>query len=201
MGIRCFLLVDARKTKRFLRRYVSASKCAAHGYHDAMNFIDILDGSSPSYEADEIADISGFAGDSRWPIRCDCGYEFQDGDVRQVFTRRLWRREDSGEEFTLDEAPEGAIWEASWYSGIPSWCGPDGKALICKCPGGHDWHIDGRASNCTMPNDNVHRCWVRHGTPPNLTVDKNGNTCQAGAGSIQTPNWHGFLRNGELVQA
>lgn len=27
-------------------------------------------------------------------------------------------------------------------------------------------------------------CWVRHGEPPNVTVDKNG---------------HGFLRNGELT--
>jgi hypothetical protein len=32
-----------------------------------------------------------------------------------------------------------------------------------------------------------------------LTVDKNGDTCAAGAGSILTPAWHGFLRNGELV--
>jgi len=56
--------------------------------------------------------------------------------------------------------------------------------------------IDSRASNCTLPDDNVHKCWVRHGEAPNFTVDKNGATCAAGAGSIQTSNWHGFLRNG-----
>jgi hypothetical protein len=76
------------------------------------------------------------------------------------------------------------------------WHGPDGKFLIAVCPGGHHWHIDGKASNCTKPSDEVHKCWIRHGEPPNLTVDKNGDTCAAGAGSIQTPNWHGFLRNG-----
>lgn len=30
-------------------------------------------------------------------------------------------------------------------------------------------------------------------------VAKNGLTCAAGAGSIATPNWHGYLRHGELV--
>lgn len=52
-----------------------------------------------------------------------------------------------------------------------------------------------------------HKCWVRHGTPPQevVHVDKNGVTCGAGAGSIaiqpsgQNPGWHGFLHNGELV--
>jgi hypothetical protein len=29
-----------------------------------------------------------------------------------------------------------------------------------------------------------------------LHVDKNGNTCAAGAGSIITGKWHGFLHNG-----
>lgn len=50
-----------------------------------------------------------------------------------------------------------------------------------------------------MPNDDVHRCWVRHGTVGDpLQVDKNGNTCAAGAGSIQNAGWHGYLKNGIL---
>jgi hypothetical protein len=60
--------------------------------------------------------------------------------------------------------------------------------------------IDSRASNCTLPNDREHKCWIRHGTPPDLTVDKNGKTCAAGAGSIQLGNYHGFLRNGHLEE-
>jgi hypothetical protein len=71
--------------------------------------------------------------------------------------------------------------------------------LMCMTPSNREWNIDGRASNCTMPNERTHRCWVRHGTPPNIHVDKNGNTCQAGAGSIVSGNWHGFLHNGQLV--
>lgn len=84
--------------------------------------------------------------------------------------------------------------------------GSDGLAVTCKLPDGRTWYIDMRASNCTKPNDNVHRCWVRHGTVAGaLHVDKNGNTCAAGAGSIDTtaggtkPGWHGYLHNHQLV--
>lgn len=66
--------------------------------------------------------------------------------------------------------------------------------------------IDGVASNCDKKDDRDHRCWIRHGTPPNITVNKDVinqpasalTTCNAGAGSIQTSNWHGMLQNGEL---
>ena len=78
---------------------------------------------------------------------------------------------------------------------------PCDQHLAVVCPDRHIWVIDSRARNCTMPTDKRHRCWVRHGSPPNITVDKDGVTCQAGAGSIQTPDWHGFLRNGQLVDA
>jgi len=62
--------------------------------------------------------------------------------------------------------------------------------------------IDSRASNCTMPDDNAHRCWVRHGRPEDgtLHVDKNGLTCAAGGGSILAGNYHGFLHHGHLVE-
>jgi hypothetical protein len=44
-----------------------------------------------------------------------------------------------------------------------------------------------------------HKCWIRHGTPPKIHVDKAGVTCGAGAGSIAYPGWHGFLRKGRLI--
>lgn len=53
--------------------------------------------------------------------------------------------------------------------------------------------------NCTMPYDYEHRCWVRHGEPPAITVDKQGHTCAAGAGSIQCGSYHGFLEDGALT--
>jgi hypothetical protein len=37
---------------------------------------------------------------------------------------------------------------------------------------------------------------VRHGEPPQITVDKRGLTCHAGAGSIALGSYHGFLHNG-----
>ena len=67
----------------------------------------------------------------------------------------------------------------------------------------HHWCVDGRCSNCTLKEDRVHRCWVRHGDPAapgSLHVDKAGVTCQAGAGSILVGGWHGFLHRGRLVK-
>ena len=91
----------------------------------------------------------------------------------------------------------GAMWfeETAW----DGWTGPDGKALYVVCPNKHVWCIDSRASNCTKSADDEHRCWIRHGTPPNVTVDKAGLTCAAGAGSIQCGDYHGFLRNGAFT--
>jgi hypothetical protein len=85
-------------------------------------------------------------------------------------------------------------------AGSGSMIGDDRRSLVVKCPDGHDWMIDARASNCTMKDDNLHHCWVRHGRPEdgNLHVDKNGLTCAAGGGSIDTGKWHGHLHNGEL---
>ena len=79
--------------------------------------------------------------------------------------------------------------------------------LIVILPGGWAWDMDSRASNCNMRDDNEHRCWIKHGEPPNITVNKQGKTCGAGGGSINAPGnmdgsrpgWHGFLQNGELV--
>jgi hypothetical protein len=108
---------------------------------------------------------------------------------------RIYRRADTGAEVGGEDAlPPGAVYENGYQTG------PDGRALACVCPDGHHWHIDGRASNCTMKDDKVHRCWVRHGRPEDgtLHVDKNGVTCAAGAGSIATGKWHGFLHKGHL---
>ncbi|MDE2103380.1 MAG: hypothetical protein KGL39_39430 [Patescibacteria group bacterium] len=153
--------------------------------------------------------------DPRWPVKCDhCDYIFTEDETHQSWTERLYQRSDNGELTTIRDAPVGAMWDAWWMCRIGArlsevWRGEDGRCIVVKCPPapGHEWMVDSRASNCTLPDDNVHRCWIRHGEPPNLTVDKNGTTCQAGAGSILIWNkdktayaWHGFLRNGELVE-
>jgi hypothetical protein len=195
--IRCFLLEPTGKTKHSLRRYASGSTCPSGemSYHNAQTFVGVR----PVEDAARVLEERTPRDDPRWPTHCGCGYEFKADDSWQDFTRELYRRADTGEEMTLREAPPGAMYYAPWLSDLPHYRGPDGRTLIVKCPpDGHDWIVDSRASNCTMPQDDVHKCWVRHGEAPDITVDKNGHTCAAGGGSILTPKWHGFLRNGWL---
>jgi hypothetical protein len=145
--------------------------------------------------------LGAYAGDDRWPTACNCGHVFGAGATRMVRHDRMIRRNDTGELFEgYRNLPIGAVWNADWMTDRPEWCGPDGRSLVCRLPDGGDWMIDSRASNCTMPDDNVHKCWVRHGRPEDgdLHVDKQGFTCEAGAGSIATKGWHGFLHHGHL---
>lgn len=157
-----------------------------------------------------------------------CDYRFTDSDAWQVNLLPLYEArgqvEHDGQRFTLASAPAGAMWDAEWMRyKIPNgpWTGPDGLTLTVRLPDGSDWIVDGEASNCTRTQygpqeiedaDGVRRmhekvwlgrthwCWVRHGDPRTgrVTVDKNGTTCNAGAGSIQSARWHGFLTDGEL---
>ena len=82
------------------------------------------------------------------------------------------------------------------------WSNCDDRHLHVVLPNGHLWDIDGRASNCAVREDLAHRCWVRHGDPRtgDIHVDKEGVTCAAGAGSIVSSGYHGFLHHGELVE-
>ena len=113
-----------------------------------------------------------------------------------------FRRVDTGETFEVSREmpmPVGACYAADprYHTARQ---GEDGRYLMVKTPGGL-WPIDERASNCTVPDDNEHRCWIRHGRPEDgtLHVDKNGLTCAAGAGSIVCGNYHGFLHHGHLT--
>ncbi len=105
-----------------------------------------------------------------------------------------------------NELPPGALYDASYLHDIYPM--PDGICLVGVCPNGHHWIVDSRASNCTMPDDNVHRCWIRHGDPRTgpVHVDKEGHSCKAGAGSIMCggdpgseKHYHGHLHNGEFT--
>lgn len=189
--IQCFFLTPVETEERYLRRYASSNggdDCPVHGYHNAKAFIGTGDHDPEQSIGDNYSHES-----SRWPTHCDCGYEFKESDAWQLFRSRLYKCHDTNELMTLDQAPAGAMWYADWFG----FKGPDGHSLVVRTPGG-DWCVDSRASNCSMPDDDKHQCWVRHGTPPRITVDKNGNTCNAGAGSIGQKTYHGFLRNGYL---
>lgn len=136
--------------------------------------------------------------DPRWPQECEkCGEPFQLDDEWQLNVRQLYSGAPDGRLYNLWDAPVGAMWDAHWMS---DWRrGPDGLCLVVRTPGG-DWTVDGEASNCTRKGE-PHQCWVRHGDPRtgDVHVDKDGDTCAAGAGSIAIGSYHGFLRNGHLT--
>jgi hypothetical protein len=208
----CFLLTDAPQITIKLRRYHSSDiKCSGlSGYHDSIVPFLVADyplraeGESENW-CDFEKEVMPARTDERWPRHCECGYEFTDSDNWQLFTERLMQRSDGGPLTTMRDAPAGAMWFAWWMkhrneSGLYGcdWDNQTTPELIVRTPGG-SWNIDSRASNCTMPQDRTHRCWVRHGEPPNIHVDKSGHTCNAGAGSIVCGKYHGFLHNGQLT--
>jgi len=223
--IQCFYLDPTSKVRVSLRRY--AGQCPHGGCHDT----SVVIGEETVLAVDQAVTLSEISTtpavdviephDSRWPVLCShCDYIFSSRDARQRKEERIYRRSDTGELITLKEAPLGAMWYADaaneWYK---RWKGSDGKSLIVRTPGG-DWAIDTRAANCDskcvcgvpyVQHNNVpckhyvdarpHNCWIRHGIPPLIHVDKNGKTCGAGAGSWigYKDKWHGFLHDGVLI--
>ncbi len=190
----CFLIERTNKYRVELRRFCwsDKEKCPLpHGYHDASivieDCVDIVDASCGDKHDHN---------DPRWPKACECGYQFLDSDQWQRNEHELFERKETGERWTLNgKLPVGAMYNADWMP--KPWQGLDGLSLVVMTPGGL-WNIDSRASNCTKPNDEEHKCWCRQGTPPMIDVNKNGLTCAAGAGSIQCGSYHGFLRHGFL---
>lgn len=135
------------------------------------------------------------------PIR-EFAADYPCGTCQAPTAVHLW-----GPTFRLDgelkyshQLPPGTLYWEHWHpEKCRQWDNCDGKHLHVVLPNGHHWDIDSRASNCTMKEDRTHRCWVREGEPPKVTVGKNGFTCKAGAGSILAGSYHGFLRNGALT--
>lgn len=109
----------------------------------------------------------------------------------------LYRDTRTGALVTLDEAGPGAMYRMA-HGAVRSQ--DDGAPLNVILPNRHHWCIDSRAGNCDRMGDYEHHCWVREGEPPDVTAGKSGNTCGAGAGSILSGDYHGFLRGGYLEE-
>ena len=118
------------------------------------------------------------------------GMMFYETDIEDGWRKKL--AGETREDGSLIEYP----FERYWHFG------PDNRILAVVCPNGQLWRIDSYCSNCTR-REELHSCWCRHGTAPNITVNKTPNdgetTCAAGAGSIQADDYHGFLQNGVLT--
>jgi hypothetical protein len=201
-NVKCFWIEPSGTLKVRLRRYVGfdESRCSVGGYHNAhseeVERRPHTAGTYISQGGPEVFERYPKT-DPRWPTRCACGYAFQDSDAWQEFVDQIYV-DKKGREYLLRDNVPGMMYDA-WWLHDTQYVGADGRSIMVVCPDGHEWCIDSRASNCDMKKDTEHKCWIRHGEPPMLTVDKNGKTCGAGAGSIQTPKWHGFLVNGKFV--
>ena len=208
MSIQTFVLIPTDLVETSLRvfRYSDrAPKCGKSNYGcDATIVLDqVKRCDAPSQEDTRAMSLY----DGKWPTHCDaCGQPFGDSYELQFNAPSLFRRSDTGELVSLRSAPAGAVYEAMWLRDLKWAVGPDGRAIMVKIPDKPDWtgvttwHVDDRASNCTLPDDRVHKCWCRHGPLECLTIDKSCQTCSAGAGSIIAGGgWHGFLRDGKLV--
>jgi hypothetical protein len=187
--IQCFLIEPTARTERTLRRFtLGENKCSGkYGYHNASTpfgegkcHMDTTDTGYKVWKWDDEVEEPPHD-DPRWPRTCDCSYLFQPEDTFQVFREVIYVRMDTGVEMTLRNCPPGAMWDADWYPEK----GSDGKALcVALPPGGGDdsWHIDGYAKGGGK--------WTRTGTVPNVTANP----------SILTPRYHGWLRDGWLVE-
>ena len=197
--IKCFLIEGTARAQQFLRRYTSYKEgsCPVNGWgHEAK--VRIEDG---ELVVNEDGTFKGGTtdehprSDPRWPTHCECGYEFTDEDTRQLFYERIYLRADNGAETTLRDAPAGAMWYADWmcsgrvYKEPGHFIGPDGHCLMVQLPDGHEWCVDGPASN--GPG------WERTGTVPNITARPSIGRQDKQGGWL----YHGWLTNGELTDA
>lgn len=187
MGIPLRIAAFTGQFQRSLRRFTfgSARPCPGHadGYawgHDASADIEII-----------TSDLAAMAhgdnwphDDHRWPVICAaCGYVFTEDDHWQRNDCRIYRLPD-GTEFInwgLPKAPPGTMVRIEWadeHFGGESWQVwlPDGGTWITtqSATGGGKWTVTG--------------------TPPMIDVSPS-------IWHNQPSGWHGFIRNGELVDA
>lgn len=173
-------------TRISLRVYWGHDECSGWCHNSKEKIKDVSDIINNTHYGGEPEDYP----DDMWPMFCyKCGESVPKDANRQVFNQRLY-------DTPSGELEPGNIFWNDWYPENLYWDNHKGPHLMAVLPNGNEWCIDSRASNCTMPEDRTHRCWCRHGEPPDITVDKNGHTCAAGAGSIMSGDYHGFLTNG-----
>jgi len=187
--IKCFWLEPTDQIEMDLRRYKgseSGEKCPGPmSYHDA----SVIIGQDLKSNHTDVHGDSWDHADPRWPKKCSCGYEFVDADHWQFNPTSLYKRADTGELVTMHNAPVGAMMHADWLH-REGWrgykLGADGVMLQVKTPDGW-WCVDGPTYG---PEGRKDGSWTRTGTIPNVTASP----------SILMPNYHGWLRDGYLVE-
>lgn len=186
----CILIHEVGKRYLFGQSWYSNDKV----YHVTEHTL-----SKSEHELSSHEDLEKRFGPPAICTRCQRKYEGEELSTH-ASERIVWNTKDG------ENNHPGDMFFAPWMHSVDGHCmfwdncnDPRGHLMVVM-PDGGIWDTDSRGSNCTMPEDRNHRCWVKHGEAPNVTVDKLGLTCKAGAGSIKMISWHGFLRDGKLVQ-
>lgn len=185
MGIPLVIAEIIPRRRRVLRRYAYGDgRTCVQGYHDASVILgDVeLDDSEPVHGDNWPHD------DPRWPLACDgCGYRFADEDRWQRNDNRILRLPD-GREFMFWGSfgmcvPPGTMVRADWYDAhaeVP------GESWLIALPDGGEWVTTQRATGGGH--------WEVTGTAPRLTATPS-------IWHDSPSGWHGFVRDGELVDA
>ncbi len=126
--------------------------------------------------------------------RCELSYNNEELSSHKS-QRRVWNTEDG------ENNHPGDMFYSPWMHDngrCMYWdnCKDPRGHLMVVLPNGHTFDTDSRASNCNKPTDRTHRCWEKKGEAPLVTIG--GPTSDNGAGSIGSPNWHGYLTEGKL---
>ena len=180
------LLLETDRARMSLRRYSTdrAEPCPAGYYHETKTFVGTapltIDGEGNWHVEMPQPPHT----DPRWPTHCACGYTFTEADNWVLSPSRIYTRQDTGAELTLDEAEPGMMWRSWWFE--DEWHGPDGKSYTIRLPGGGEWAMDGPSTS--GPG------WTRSGEAPNITARPSILTkdCSAWRG------YHGWLTDGVL---
>lgn len=191
-AVECFWVEPTGKSLRTLRRYQRGEDpCPGQrDYHQAI--VEVGDDFDTIWSTQEYngvqhrhvaaIDPAEYHDDPRWPTFCECGYEFKDTDHWQVNQEPIYASADGRRAWTSPaygrKPTPGAMFEIFWR---PELRKEDGHALAVVCPDGAVWEIDAQATSGGY--------WTRDGDPPKLTVTP----------SIQTPEYHGFLKDGVLT--
>ncbi len=186
--VRCFMILPLDEAEHGLRRYTlsDTDRCpGTGGYHSAYVAIGRVPFESPW---DGSGDDRHPHEDPRWPHKCDaCEYHFAASDYWQNSLDRLYRGPDG--DYTGKDAPAGAM-RLTWWDGNTSSaeCLARGERdhLKVKLPDATWWDIDAPASKDYREGGSG---WTREGEPPLVTANP----------SILTGRYHGWLRNGVLV--
>jgi hypothetical protein len=191
VGTPCYLIEATGRGKLSLRRFGYGQSSGAQRRHACPEKEPWESGYRPGCDAstgylEEIAYEPNEDGcwpalaepshrDRRWPSVCEsCGQPFRHHEVWQANGEPIYRVTavvagaalEVGDEVPLRDAPAGAMWIAKW---LPEWSrGFDGRGLIVRLPDGHDWRVDGEATNCTRKGDRAllaprWRTALRHG--------------------------------------